>query len=849
VIDGFGRTGRVSEQLERFWGVPEAELHARLGTSATGLPTAEAARRLREVGPNEIAARRRGWAVTRLFSKLKNPLVLILLVASVVSSASGDIASTVIIGVVIVTSVLLDFVQEERAARTAEALRQSVALRTRVVRDGRDQTLPAAELVPGDLVRLAAGNLVPADGRVVEARDFFVNQAHLTGEPYPVEKRPGISAATQPADAENAVFLGSAVVSGAGSMLVCRTGAATELGGIAGALQRIERPTAFEQGIHAFGMLITRVTMVLVAAVLLVLALTGRPMLESVMFAVALAVGLTPELLPMIITVTLARGAMRLSRRRVIVKRLRAVQDLGALDVLCTDKTGTLTEAHIRLASAVDPTGAPSDRVLELAWLNAHFESGIQSPLDRAIVDAVTTPPAGWRKLDELPFDFERRRVSVLVDGPGGRLLVVKGAPEDVLAHSRWVGGDGDRVPLDAAEIGGVHARIDALGHAGLRALGVAWRTVPAGHAHCVIDDEEGLVFAGLLAFQDPPKPGAMEAIRALEDHGVDVKIVTGDSEPVTRHLCEAVGFPLRDVLCGADVDRLDDAALAARAEGTDAFCRVNPGQKARVIRALRERGHVVGYLGDGVNDAPSLHAADVGISVEGAVDVAREAATLLLLGHDLDVLLQGVREGRRTFGNVRKYIQMGTSSNFGNMASMAFAAAFLPFLPMRAEQILVNNLLYDLANLPIPLDEVDEEQLATPQRWDIAGVRRFMLLLGPVSSAFDLATFAFLYWGLHAGEPLFQTGWFVESLATQSLVIFVIRTRRLPWRSRPAPWLAAAACGVTGVAVLLPLSPLAAALRFVPPPPVYYLATTGFVVAYLACAEVMKRYFYRRFG
>lgn len=833
----------------RFWQESEAALRARWGTGLGGLEPERAAQRLIEVGPNTIAQTRRGSALGRLLSRLRNPLVLILLVASVVSSASGDVASTVIIGVVIVSSVLLDFVQEERAAHTADALRASVGLRARVRRAGAEVVVAADTLVPGDLVRLSAGNLVPADARVVAARDFFVNQAHLTGEPYPVEKRPGLADVAQPADAENAVFLGSAVVSGSATVLVAATGGRTELGGIARAVDAPEPPSSFELGIRAFGGLITQVTMVLVVGVLLALGLAGRPLLDSVLFAVALAVGLTPELLPMVVTVTLARGAMRLAQKRVIVKRLRAVQDLGGLDILCTDKTGTLTEARIRLEAAEDARGAPDARVLQLAWLNATFESGLQSPLDAAITDAVPTPPTGWSKVDELPFDFERRRVSVLVDGPEGRLLVVKGAPDDVLAHCRSVAVGAATEPLSGDAARAIHARIDALGASGLRALAVAWRTVPAGHDHCVVDDEEGLVFSGLLAFADPPRPGAMEAIGALEANGVDVKIVTGDSEPVTRHLCDAVGFPLRDVLSGADVDRLDDAGLGARAEGADAFCRVNPTQKARIIRVLRERGHVVGYMGDGVNDAPSLHAADVGISVDSAVDVAREAATLLMLGGDLGVLLEGVREGRRTFGNVMKYIQMGTSSNFGNMVSMAIAAVFLPFLPMTAEQILLNNLLYDLANLPIPLDEVDDEQLATPQRWDIAGVRRFMLLLGPVSSVFDLATFGFLYWGMHAGAALFQTGWFVESLATQSLVIYIIRTRRLPWRSRPSPWLTATTWGVTLVAAALPLTPLAPALGFERPPVLFYGVTLGFVAAYLACAEAMKRWFYRRWA
>ncbi len=688
---------------------------------------------------------------------------------------------------------------------------------------------------------------------MIEARDFFVNQALLTGEPYPVEKRPSeIGDPTSDLSAaSNAVFMGTSAISGTASMLVCRTGSATSLGEISDSLVVKPPATAFESGIRNFGLLILRLAILMVLFVLLVNALFHRPWLQSFLFAVALAVGLTPELLPMVVSVTLARGALRMARERVIVRRLPAVHDLGSMDVLCTDKTGTLTEAQIRLEKHLDPLGRDSARVLELAFLNSSMESGLKSPLDVAILRHTEVDVRRWRKIDEVQFDFERRRVSVLADDERQRLLVLKGAFEDVLAHStRYeVEGPGKLRPLDDTARRSLGRVFESLSGEGFRVLGIAWKETARDQVHAVVDDETELVFAGFAAFEDPPKPSAAEAVRALTASGVAVKVVTGDNELVTQHVCAELGLRVSGVLTGDEIQAMTDPALAARAEAVNLFCRVTPPQKNRVIHALRSRRHVVGYLGDGINDAPSIHSADVGLSVDGAADVAKEAADLILLDHDLGVVHRGVLEGRRTFGNIMKYVMMGTSSNFGNMFSMAGGTLVLPFLPMLPVQILVNNFLYDISEIPIPMDSVDRDYLARPRHWDMSSIRNFMLVVGPISSIFDFLTFFVMLRVFHAGEALFHTGWFVESLATQVLVIFVIRTRGNPLRSRPSSILTATSLAVVAAATALPFTALGAQLGFVPVPGLFFLILAGMVVVYLGFVQVGKRWFYRRFA
>ena len=827
----------------RWWTLPAAGLLRQMRTTPAGLAPAEAARRLQETGPNKLALPVRHRLFVEVARRLRNPLLLVLVAAGAASFATGEDTSAWIICGVVLLSLALDQFQQQRAEGAAARLSEQVALTARVLRGGAAAVVPAADVVPGDVVLLAAGSQVPADGVLLAAQDLFVQQSALTGESFPVEKKAGESAA----DIESApsvLLMGSSVLSGTGTLLACATGMSTQMGGVSHLVANGRGELAFENDLRRFGTLILRITVLLVLFVLFVSGLAHRPWLDSFLFAVALAVGLTPELLPMVVTVSLSRGALRLAREQVIVKRLSAIHNLGSMDVLCTDKTGTLTEARIELVRHVDIGGATSAAVLEHAVLNSHFESGIRTPLEDAIL-ARAGDVSAWRKLGEVPFDFERRRVSVLVERPGERRLCVKGAPNDVLSQS-------DRHDTPAGPVAWTPQSreraletLRQLESEGFRVLGVAARTVPATLQDASLQDERELVFAGFAAFLDPPKADAAPALKALLAQGVHVKVLTGDSDLVTRHVCAAVRLPVRGVLLGHQVAKLDDRALAHAAARANLFCRVDPVQKHRVIRALRRHGHVVGFLGDGVNDAPALHGADVGISVDTAADTARAAADLILLRHGLQVLSAAVAEGRRTFANTRKYILLGTSSNFGNMASMAAAAVFLPFLPMLPPQILLNNLLYDAVSAVLPLDRVDPQDVRRPQQWDVAMIRRFMLVIGPVSSLFDLLAFALMLGLLQATPQQFRSGWFIESLATQVLAVFVIRTRGPALQGRPHPALAAAAAGVLALAAVLPFTPVGTWFALVPLPPVFYAALGGMTLVYLLLLEVVKRRFF----
>jgi Mg2+-importing ATPase len=833
-----------------WWERPLPELREELGASGDGLTRAEARTRLKRYGLNEFRDRPKRPLWLEFLRRFRNPLVLILIAASVISALTGEVASFLIIIVMVLMSVTLDFVQEYRAGRAAQQLRQSVQIRASVLRDGVAKDVPVTQIVPGEVVLLSCGSLVPADGRLLEARDLFVNQALLSGESFPVEKRAGELAEPQAnlEAATNALFMGTSVVSGTARLLVCRTGSATAIGAIAHTLSLDPPATAFELGTRRFGMLIMRLTVLMVLFVLMVNTLTHKPLLESFLFAIALAVGLTPELLPMVVSVTLARGALRMAGKHVIVKRLAAIQNLGSMDVLCTDKTGTLTEAKITLERHIDIWGDDSARVLELAYLNSSFETGLKSPLDEAILAHDHLDVRRWKKIDEAPFDFERRRVSVLVDDGATRTLVVKGAPEDVLRLStHYEAKDAGTVRgWDTAAREAAQRQLETLGEQGLRVLGIAFKEVGKDRDHAGVSDETELVLAGFAAFLDPPKASAAKALAALVASGVAVKIVTGDNAPVTQHICTKLGVPVTGILSGDEIAQLNDNALRARVDAVNLFCRVNPAQKNRIILALKARGRVVGYIGDGINDAPALHSADVSLSVNTAVDVAKAAADLILLKRDLQVLHDGVLEGRRTFANIRKYIMMGTSSNFGNMFSMAAASVFLPFLPMLPTQILLNNVFYDLSEVAIPLDHVDAEEIRGPQAWDMTFIRNFMWIIGPVSSLFDFLTFYVLLAVLNANEVLFQTGWFVESLATQVLVIFVIRTRRNPFSSRPHAALAATSLAVVLAALILPFTGLGRYFGFQPPPFEFFVILAALVVAYLGIVEAAKRIFYR---
>ena len=834
---------------DELWKEPLADILASLKATSSGLSGAEAASRLAIYGPNDAATVKRSPLWLQFLARFRSPLVIILLVASALSAATGDIASFVIVLAIVTASMTLDFVQEIQAQNAVEALRRSVAVKATVRRDGASISLPIDQLVPGDVVELIAGDLVPADSRLLESRDLFVNQALLTGEPYPAEKQAGDAAqgVENPAGASNAVFAGTSVISGTAKAIVCRTGRNSALGSLATSLAEKPPDTAFVVGIRRFGILIMRLTVLMVLFVLVVNISFHRPVLESLMFALALAVGLTPELLPMIVTVTLARSAMALAKRKVIVKRLSAIHDLGAMDMLCTDKTGTLTEATIKLVRTVDGGGAESQRAFAYAYINSQFESGMKSPLDDAVLAAHPFDMAGWKKIDEVPFDFERRRVSVLVEHDGKRRLIVKGAPEDLLKLSgRYEGATGVEGPLDVEMRRTFQATLDGLCAQGFRALGIASREVDISHQTAAIADECELVFEGFAIFLDPPKASAGATIKAMANAGITVKVLTGDNELVSRHVFAEIGVPVTGVLTGDALTQLSDEALIGQLPKVNLFCRVNPQQKHRVLLALKRIGHVVGYMGDGINDAPALHAADVGISVDGAADVARAAADLILLEHDLSVVQDAVVQGRSTVQNVSKYVLMGSSSNFGNMFSMAGAALFLPFLPMLPIQILLNNLLYDVSEIAIPFDRVDPEATAQPTKWNVKLIEHFMLVFGPVSSIFDFLTFYVLLHLFGAGEALFQTGWFVESITTQVLVVFAIRTRRRFFRSKPHRSLVLLALGIVAIAVVLPYLPVGRWFGFVPPPPLFFVYLIGATAAYLAVVEICKAFFYR---
>ncbi len=821
-------------------------------TNERGLNTQEAKARLAKFGSNEQAPVKRAAGLIQLLILFANPLVIILMIASAVAAFVGEIVNASIIALMVIVSIVINFYQTWHSQRAAEKLRGQVAPKATILRDGKWTELPWREIVPDDIFRLSAGDLVPADARLLQAKDLHVNQAALTGESLPVEKEAASKDAVIEAVSENsandrhAVFLGTSVVSGTATALVTATGAATAFGDIAARLSSKPPETEFERGTKQFGYLIMKTIIILVFFVLLVSIVQHHNPLESMLFALALAVGLTPEFLPMITTVTLGRGALHMARQKVIVKHLEAIQNFGSMDVLCSDKTGTLTSGVMTLSQHQDALGNPSEHALLLGYLNASYESGVKNPINVAILQHDLLDISAYRKLDEIPFDFERRRLSVVTESKGEMLLITKGAPESVLPCCSQFEVNGQTQPLDDVARAKCQTIYEGLSSTGFRVLAVASRQVPQQAAWCVVDEKE-LVLAGFLAFSDPPLADAAESLEALRRDGVHVKILTGDSELVAQHICAQVGLDAKHIILGEELERMSDSALAAMAEKTIVFARVSPMQKHRIILALKGRGHVVGYMGDGINDAPSLRAADVGISVSTAVDVAKEAAEIILLERSLRVLHQGILEGRKAFGNVMKYLLMGTSSNFGNMFSMAAAAMFLPFLPMLPTQILLNNFLYDLAQITIPTDNVDASYIDKPRRWDIKLIRDFMIYIGPLSSIYDFLTFYTLLKFFHASEAVFHTGWFVESLATQTLVLFVIRTAGNPFRSRPSLPLAITTILIVLVGIVLPFSPLATVFGFTPLPALFFVFLGVTVITYLLLVEFVKRHLMRR--
>lgn len=855
--DAAGQDAAVRDWLLSAARRDAAELLRDLESSPDGLTGAQASLRRKIYGPNRLAADARGGALRELARHFLTPLNGLLLGLSVLSLTLGDGRAATLITTIVLLSVLLSFAQEHRSHLAAEKLRAMVRIHASVRRpeagdvdDGFVETV-IDKLAPGDVIRLSAGDMIPADVRMIEAKDLFVNESTLTGESLPVEK---FAHATEPPPeplaAANLAFMGSNVVSGYAHAVVVLTGGQTCFGAIARQLAERKEGTAFEASIRQFSMLMIRFMLVMAPAVFLINGYLKGDWYTALLFAISIAVGLTPEMLPMIVTVNLAKGALAISREKVIVKRLDAIENFGAMDVLCTDKTGTLTQDRIILKRHLDLFGNDSTPVLEFAYLNSHFQSGLRNLLDIAVLEHAEVeerlqPQHSFRKIDEIPFDFERRRLSVVVEREDGRrYLICKGAVEEMFAAATRYEAVGAQGALDATHLDAAMRETAALNADGFRVVAVAYREAPADQHVFTAADERDLTLLGYIAFLDPPKDSARRALADLAAAGVAVKILTGDNERVTRKICHDVGLSIDELLLGTDIDQLDDEELADLAGAVTVFAKLTPAQKARVVMALRARDHVVGYLGDGVNDAPALKAADVGISVDGAVDIARDSADLILLEKNLAALNDGVIEGRRVFANILKYIRMGASSNFGNMFSVLGASILLPFLPMTPVQILTNSLLYDFSQTAIPTDNVDPEMLARPRKWDIGGVAKFMLLLGPVSSVFDYATFILMlgYFDAWDKPALFQTGWFVESLLTQTMIIHIIRTNRIPFfQSRASGALIATTLIVCMIGAALPYSPLGSLLGFTPLPASYWPVIGGFLLAYACLAYLVK--------
>jgi Mg2+-importing ATPase len=844
---------------EPFWTSPIEGVLAELGTRPDGLTRIEAERRLVRFGPNRSSDTRKITPLGLLLNQFRSPLVILLLFAMTLSLFLGETTDGVIVLAIVLGSALLGFLQEFRASHAVAKLLAVIETRVTVLRDGHEVELPQDALVPGDVIVLAAGASVPADCRILRSTDLFVDESTLTGESYPAEKSAGdLPGDTPLAKRSNALFQGSHVVSGIGRAVVVQTGANTVFGGIAEQLKLRPPATEFERGLRSFGGLLIQITLLLVIAIFGINVYLHRPVVDSFLFALALAVGLTPELLPAIVSLTLARGAQRMAASHVIVRRLNSIEDFGSMNVLCSDKTGTLTEGVVRVHAALDADGNPSDAVLLYAQLNATFESGFPNPIDEALRRLPCPDLATYVKVDEVPYDFIRKRLSVVVERlaspPDARrhTMITKGALRNVLdvcidVEARVGPGTVRTVPI--AEVRApLQERFEAYSEQGYRVLGVAVRDV-TGDPVINKEDEQRMTFIGFLLLEDPPKAGAAEAIGELRTLGVRLKIITGDNRLVAGRMGRQMGIERPTVCTGEDLRRLSDTALLRRVNQVDIFAETEPNQKERVLSALRKAGNVVGYLGDGINDATALHAADVGISVESAVDVAKEAADIVLLERDLGVVAQGVRLGRQTFANTLKYVFITTSANFGNMVSMAGASLFLPFLPLLPKQILLNNFLSDVPSMTIATDSVDREQVERPRRWDIRFIRNFMLVFGLVSSVFDYLTFgALLYW-LRATEREFQTGWFVESLMTELFIVLVIRTRGRFYRSRPGTLLLVATFFVAGTTIFLPYTPLGALFGFVPLPPGFVLLLLGITGAYLAASELVKSWFFRRFA
>lgn len=820
-----------------------------------GLSNKEALLRLETFGTNTFAEKKKRNLAIELLKKFNSPLLIILVTVAIVSFFLGERTNAIIILFMTLISGVMDFINTFKSEQALEKLASRIETLTTVIRDGREIEIDVKSVVPGDIVLLSAGKLIPADVTILEATDFFINQSSLTGESYPVEKRPNKDDLSEHPlfEQENKAFLGTSVVTGFATAEVFATGRNTEFGKIAGSLEKAAGETDFERGIRTFSLFVMKLNFLLVGFVLLANTLLGRGAIESITFAVAIAIGLTPELLPVMLSVSLSRGSVKMSKKNVIVKNLSSIQNFGSMDILCTDKTGTLTEDKITLVKHIDAKGEQSEEVFKYSYLNSIFHSGVKNPLDQAIRDhsgkeQEAIDQSLYEKIEEVPFDFIRRRDSMVIKQEGKKVLVTKGAPEKVLDVSRYSRIKGEVISIDITSRESLRRMYENLSREGFRVLGIAIKELDEEDYIYDKDDELGMTFLGFIAFIDPPKKDVASVVNDLAASGVAIKILTGDSDILTEKVCHDIGIPITGTILGTAIHELSDTALAHLAERTTIFARLTPEDKERIIFALREQGrHVVGYLGDGINDVTALRAADVGISVNNAVDVAKEAADIILLKKNLDVLREGIIEGRKTFQNTLKYVMMWLSSNFGNMFSMMGASVLLPFLPMSPQQILLNNFLYDGAQIGLPTDNVDPEDVKKPPRWDIRFIKRFMFTFGPISSLFDFATFGILYFAFDLPEHQFQTGWFIESIATQILVIFLIRTKKLSFfGSRPSRLLLASTIPIILAAWVIPFSPLGHLFGFELLPIPIFLSIIAITIVYLALVEVAKHYFFR---
>jgi len=835
----------MNAQLPAFWSISTEELLSRLQTRPEGLHADEARQRQAQYSATRLKPRQDIRPLYVLLAQFRSPIILILLFAATMSLFLADRTDALIILTIILVSAFLGFWQEHGAAKAVASLLALVRVKTEVWRDGQLVEVPREEIVPGDVITLSAGSSIPGDGIVLESKDLFVDEATLTGETYPAEKSGSVVSATASLNQRtNSLFMGTHVVSGHAKAVIVQIGKDTEFGRIAGHVMLRPPETEFERGVRRFGYLLLEVTLLLVFAIFAINVYLQRPVLDSFLFSMALAVGLTPQLLPAIISVNLSHGAKRMAQQKVIVKRLHSIENFGAMNVLCADKTGTLTEGTMRFHAALSLEGTSSERVLFHAALNATYETGFINPLDEAIRTQCVRDLSAYRKLDEVPYDFLRKRLSILVASPTTHLLITKGAVEPMLAVcTRAELRDGSTVPMES-RVEQIRKQFQDMNRQGLRTLGLAVRDM-GETAHIGKEQEAEMTFLGLLVFADPVKPDMAQTIASLRQLGVSLKIITGDHHLVAAHVSQLVGMDHQRLLTGPDLRCMTDEALSQRVNDIDVFAEVEPNQKDRIILALKRSGNVVGYIGDGINDAPALHSADVGISVESAVDVAKDAADIVLLEKNLSVLIQGVREGRTTFSNTLKYVFMATSANFGNMFSMAGASLFLPFLPLLPKQILLTNLLTDIPEMTIATDSVDPELIDQPRRWDIAFIRKFMLTFGLVSSVFDYLTFGALLWILDASPEQFRTGWFVESVISASAIVLVIRTRRPFFSSTPGRALTLATLAVAAVTLLLPILPIATPLGMTPMPLSFLFLLAAILAGYILSAELAKKYFY----